>query len=112
MVLWFLCYIILHKNASQISQTDWSDFVFSNSKVFNLKSLSKICSANNSFFAFESVVKKNTIGLFMGVSEKSWPRWYSEGSYTDYLYSYSHGKQNKYNITKENIHIHMYIYKV
>ena len=43
---WFLYYTILNQNASQINQTDWSDFVFLNSKVSNLKSLSKTCSTN------------------------------------------------------------------
>ena len=49
---WFLDYTILNPNASQISQTDWTDFVFFNSKVSNLQSLSKICSTNNSLLAF------------------------------------------------------------
>jgi len=51
---WFLYYTNnLNKKASQIRPTDWSDFVFFNSKVSNLKSLSKFYSTNNSFLAFE-----------------------------------------------------------
>jgi len=52
----FLCYTILIQNASQISQTDRSDFVFFNLKLSNLKYLSKIYSTNNSFLAFEGLV--------------------------------------------------------
>jgi len=49
---WFLYSTILNQNASHISQTDGLDFVFCNSSVFNLKSLSKIFTINNFFSAF------------------------------------------------------------
>ena len=55
---WFLYYTNLNQNASQISQTDWSDFAFLNSNVSNLKSLSKICSINILVLAFEGLLKK------------------------------------------------------
>jgi len=54
----FLCYTILIQNASQISQTDRSDFVFFNLKLSNPKYLSKIYSTNNSFLAFEGLVSQ------------------------------------------------------
>ena len=52
----FLYYTFLNQNALHISEQIGQIFVFVNSKVSNLKSLSKICSRNNSFSAFVGMV--------------------------------------------------------
>jgi len=66
----FFHYTILNQNASHISQTDYSDNVFFNSKVSNLKSISKIRSTNNSYLAFEGlIIFLKMKDLFEGVSE-------------------------------------------
>ena len=81
---WFLYYTILNQNASKISQSDWSDFVFFNSKVSNLKSLSKICSTNNSSLAIGGLVsfkKCKWYVLFGGVSHNKLAHLHGKGEW-------------------------------